>query len=127
MPTTLERIQADIDAAVVPGFRNRLIARGQARAMIWRDGLLPPEAPAFSPQLSSELFGYAYVLLEMGVRLLELGGDPARARLAFEQAASALEAVIARGDRTGSDRDFHFVMAAASYHLARLSALGDAR
>lgn len=79
MPTTVDGIEADIDAAVVPGFRNRLIARGQARAMIWRDGVLPPEAPAFSPQLSADLFGYAYALLEMGVRLLELGGDPARA------------------------------------------------
>ncbi len=90
--------------------------------MIWRDGVLPPEAPAFSPQLSGDLFGYAYALLEMGVRLLELEGDRVRARLAFEQAATALEAVIARGDRGGIDRDFHFVMAAASYHLARLSA-----
>jgi superfamily II DNA/RNA helicase len=122
VPTTVDGIEADIDAAVVPGFRNRLIARGQARAMIWRDGVLPPEAPAFSPQLSADLFGYAYALLEMGVRLLELGGDPARARLAFEQAATALEAVIARGDRGGTDRDFHFVMAASAYHLARLSA-----
>lgn len=122
MPTTIEGIQADIDAAVVPGFRNRLLARGQARAMIWRDGVLPPEAPAFSPQLSSDLFGYAYALLEMGIRLLELGGDLTRARLAFEQAATALEAAIARGDQAGSDRDFHFVIAAASYHLARLSA-----
>lgn len=122
MPTTVEGIEADIDLAVVPGFRNRLIARGQARAMIWRDGVLPPKAPAFSPQLSADLFGYAYALLEMGVRLLELGGDHTRARLAFEQAATALEAVIARGDRGGSDRDFHFVMAAAGYHLARLSA-----
>jgi hypothetical protein len=122
MPTTVEGIQAAIDAAVVAGFRNRLIARGQARAMIWRDGVLPPEAPVFSAQLSADLLGYGFALLEMGIRLLELGGDSTRARSAFEQAATALEAVIARGDRGGSDRDFHFVMAAAGYHLAHLSA-----
>jgi hypothetical protein len=33
MPT-VESIQADIDEAVTPGFRARLIARGQARAII---------------------------------------------------------------------------------------------
>lgn len=122
MPTTVEAIEADIDAAIVPGFRNRLIARGQARAMIWRDGVLPPEAPAFSPQLSYDLHSYGYALLGLGLRLRELGGDPNRARVAFEQAATGLEAVMARGERGVPDRDFHFVMAAASYHLAGLSA-----
>lgn len=121
MPT-IESIQADIDAAVTPGFRARLIARGQARAMIWREGVLPPDAPAFSPQLSYDLHSYAYSLLELGLLLRELGGDPARARIAFEQAATALEAVMARGAPGDSDRDFHFVMAAAAYHLAHLSA-----
>jgi hypothetical protein len=122
MPTTVEGIQADIDTATTPGFRGRLIARGQARAIIWRNGVLPPDAPGFSPQLSYDLHSYGYSLFGLGLRLRELGGDPARARIAFEQAATALEAVMAKGNRTGSDRDFHFVMAAAAFHLARLSA-----
>lgn len=121
MPT-IESIQADIGEAVTTGFRGRLIARGQARAMIWRDGVLPLGAPAFSPQLSYDLHSYGYSLLELGLRLRELGGDPARARVAFEQAATALEAVMAKGARGESDRDFHFVIAAAAYHLAHLSA-----
>src|SRR5271163_225862 len=121
MPT-VESIQADIDEAITPGFRGRLIARGQARAMIWRDGVLPADAPAFSPQLSYDLHSYGYSLLGLGLRLRDLGGDPARARVAFEQAATALEAVMAKGDRGDSDRDFHFVMAASAYHLARYSA-----
>jgi superfamily II DNA/RNA helicase len=122
MPTTIEAIEADIDAAVVPGFRGRLIAQGQARAMIWQGGVLPAGAPAFSPQLSYDLHSYGYALLGLGLRLRDLGGDPARARIAFEQSATALEAVMAKGDRGDSDRDFHFVMAAAAYHLARYSA-----
>ncbi|MAY21099.1 MAG: DEAD/DEAH box helicase [Erythrobacteraceae bacterium] len=122
MPTTIEAIEADIDAATVPGYRNRLISRGQARAMIWRDGILPLEAPAFSPQLSYDLHAHGYALLGLGLRLLDVGGDKNRARTAFEQAATALEAVMARGARGSEDRDFHFLMAAASYHLARLSA-----
>ncbi|WP_222128170.1 DEAD/DEAH box helicase [Roseomonas gilardii] len=90
--------------------------------MIWRDGVLPPGAPAFSPQLSFDLHSYAYGLLGLGMRLLEMDGDPSQARTAFEQAATALESVIAKGDRQEADRHFHFVMAAASYHLAHLSA-----
>lgn len=92
MPTTVDGIVADINEASAPGFRGRLIARGQARAMIWRDGVLPPDAPAFSPQLSYDLHSYGYSLLGLGLRLGELGGDPAHARIAFEQAGTALEA-----------------------------------
>lgn len=122
MPTTPEAIAADIAEAATAGFRGRLIARGQARAIIWRDGELPPDAPAFAPQLSYDLHSYGYALLGLGLRLRELGGDAAQARIAFEQAATALESVIAKGDRQEVDRDFHFIMAAASYHLAHLSA-----
>lgn len=122
MPTTPEAIAADIAEAATAGFRGRLIARGQARAIIWRNGELPPDAPAFAPQLSYDLHSYGYALLGLGLRLRELGGDGAQARTAFEQAATALEAVIAKGNRQEVDRDFHFIMAAASYHLAHLSA-----
>ncbi|VVN72562.1 hypothetical protein PS718_00513 [Pseudomonas fluorescens] len=122
MPTTTEAIVASIAEAATTGFRGRLIARGQARAIIWRDGVLPPDAPEFAAQLSYDLHSYGYSLLGLGLRLRELQGDSAQARIAFEQAATALEAVIARGNPDEVDRDFHFVMAAASYHLAHLSA-----
>lgn len=122
MPTTPEAIAADIAEAATAGFRGRLIARGQARAIIWRDGVLPPDAPAFAQQLSYDLHSYGYALFGLGLRLRELGGEAAQARTAFEQAATALEAVIAKGNREEPDRDFHFIMAAASYHLAHLSA-----
>lgn len=122
MPTTPEAIADDIAEAATARFRGRLIARGQARAIIWRNGALPADAPAFAPQLSYDLHSYAYALLGLGLRLRELGGDAAQARIAFEQAATALEAVMAKGDRQEVDRDFHFVMASAAYHLAHLSA-----
>jgi superfamily II DNA/RNA helicase len=122
MPTTPEAVAAAIAEAAKAGFRGRLIARGQARAIIWRDGELPPDAPAFAQQLSYDLHSYGYALLGLGLRLRELGGDTAQARVAFEQAATALEAVIAKGNRQEVDRDFHFIMAAASYHLAHFSA-----
>lgn len=122
MPTNTDSIIAAIEAASATGFRGRLIAQGQARAIIWRDGILPDGAPSFAPQLSFELHSYAYGLLGLGLRLLEMNGDPVKARLAFAQAATALESVMAKGNRGEADRDFHFVMAAASYHLAHFSA-----
>jgi hypothetical protein len=122
MPITPEAITATIKEATTAGFRGRLIARGQARAIIWRDGELPADAPAFAAQLSYDLHSYGYSLLGLGLRLRELEGDPAQARIAFEQAATALESVIVKGSRQEVDRNFHFVMTAASYHLAHLSA-----
>ncbi len=122
MLETSEEIIEAIRAATATGFRGRLIARGQARAMIWRNGILPDEAPEFTFQLSEDLQGYAYSLIGLGLRLREINGESAYSRLAFEYAATALESVIAKGDRHNDDSDFHFVMAAASYHLAHLSA-----
>ena len=122
MATTIEAIDTDIEGAIALGFRGRLLARGQARAIIWRDGVLPPEAPGFSPLLSYDLQSYGYSLLGLGLRLRELGGSPDRARIAFEQAATALEAVIAKGDPADNERNFHLVIAAAAYHLGRFSA-----
>ena len=122
MPTTPEAIITDIAEATTAGFRGSLIARGQARAIIWRDGILPPNSPNFDERLSYDLNSYGYALLGLGLRLRDLDGDAAQVRIAFEQAATALEAVVAKGDPEQSDRNFHFVMAAASYHLAHLSA-----
>ena len=122
MPTTPDAIISDIAQATAAGFRGSLIARGQARAIIWRDGVLPPDSPNFDDRLSYDLNSYGYALLGLGLRLRELGGDATQARVAFEQAATALEAVIAKGDPTENNRNFHFVMAAASYHLAHLTA-----
>lgn len=114
MPTTPEEIIADIAQATAAGFRGSLIARGQARAIIWRDGVLPPDSPNFDDRLSYDLNSYGYALLGLGLRLRELDGDATQARTAFEQAATAREAVVAKGDPNESNRNFHFVMAAAS-------------
>jgi hypothetical protein len=91
--------------------------------MIWRDGVLPADAPEFSALLSYDLQSYGYSLLGQGLRLLDLGGDAVLARSAFEQAATALESVISNGDHNDRARDFHYVTAAAAYHLGRFSAL----
>jgi hypothetical protein len=122
MPTTIEAIEAAINEAVTPGFRGRLLARGQARALIWRDGVLPPDAPGFSRLLSYDLHSYAYALLIQGLRLRELGGDPAIAGRAFEQAANALEAATVKGPPNDREQAFQFFITASAYHLAGYSA-----
>lgn len=121
MTVTLRELKANIEAAIVPGFRARLLARGQARGIIWRDGLLPEEAPNFAIELSDDLLSFGYSLLLHGLRYTELGGDAATARKAFEVSAEALEAAVARGVRN-AERDFHRLVAAAAYHLGRFSA-----
>jgi len=121
MPASLEAITASVTRATEQGFRNQLLARGQARAMIWRDGVMPDDGPRFASGLSYDLLAYGYSLLTQGLRLMEGDGDPELARSACAAAAEAIEAVITNGS-AGSDQAFHRLMAAAAYHIGRFSA-----
>lgn len=121
MPETVDDIEAAIGEATAPGFREQLLARGEARSMIWRDGVLPEDAPAFDQQLSYDLLSYGYSLLGLGLRLVEANGSRSLAQRAFEGAATAIESVIARGPDS-RERGFHRVVAAAAYHLGSFSA-----
>ncbi len=118
----LENLQATVRAATSPAFRNSLLAKGQARSMIWRDGVLPQGAPHFPQNLSYELKSYAFALLSLSISLREEGGDETLMRTGFEHAANALEAVIAKGDQDDPERGFHRLLAASAFHLGRFSA-----
>ena len=89
--------------------------------MIWREGVLPENAPVFDSLLSYDLLSYGYSLLGNALRLTESNGTSELSRRAFENSAVAIEAVIARGPET-EDRGFHRVVAAAAYHLGSYSA-----
>jgi len=121
MPETVDDLEAAIEEATTPGFREQLLARGEARSMIWRDGVLPEDAPAFDQLLSYDLLSYGYSLLGLGLRLVEANGSQSLAQRAFEGAATAIESVIARGPNS-RERGFHRVVAAAAYHLGSFSA-----
>ncbi|MFT8518991.1 DEAD/DEAH box helicase [Acetobacter syzygii] len=121
MATTPEAIAQLIAEATAPGFRDDLLAKGQARSMVWRDGVLPPDAPQFSNLLTYDLLSYAYSLTNQGLRLLDKGVELSATRSAFEHAASAIEAAITHGPASG-ERDFHRLLAAACYHLAGYAA-----
>lgn len=114
-------IVAQIEEALTPEFRASLLARGQARSMIWRGGELPADSPEFSPNLSYDLLSYGFALITQGLQLLDLGEERDAARKAFENAASAIESAIVNG-APSSDTDFHRLIAGAAFHLAGYSA-----
>lgn len=122
MASTIEELESDISQAISPGFRGRLLDRGQARSMIWKDGVLPPSAPKFSPNLSYDLLSYGYSLLSMGMRLREMGGAPDIYQAAFSKAASSIEYVIFNANSDDVAHAFHSILAASAYHLAQFSA-----
>lgn len=122
MASTIEEIEPLLRSALTSGYRGRLLEQGLARAMIWKDGVLPDGAPSFSPTLSYDLSGYGYSLLSLALRLRELGGDDTLCREAFEKAASAISDIINNGKPDDPENGFHRVLSAASYHLGRFSA-----
>lgn len=121
MASTLDELRINIEKATSQGYRQHMLAQGQSRGMIWRDGSLPENSPNFDPDLSYNLLSFGYSLLLQGLRFADLGGDKEIARVAFEVAAEALEAVVAKG-QVDSERDFHRLVAASAYHLGRYSA-----
>lgn len=122
MASTINEIEPLLRNALTTGYRGRLLERGMARSMIWKDGVLPDGAPGFAASLSYDLLSYGYSLLSLALRLRELGGDEVLCREAFEKAASAISDVINNGAPNDPEHGFHKVLSAASYHLARFSA-----
>lgn len=122
MASTIEEIERAIQQAVSTGFRGRLLERGLARSMIWKNGKLPEGAPNFAERLSYDLLSYGYSLLSLGLRLTELRGNSDIARLAFEKSAIAISEVVNNGRKDDPEKGFHTVLAGSAYHLGRFSA-----
>ncbi len=118
----LEQLESVVASALEPAFRAQLLARGQARSLIWRDGVLPRGAPAFTEMLSYDLIVYGDALLLHAIHLRTQGGDEQLASRAFIQSGEAIEAVVANGDPDDPQRGFLRILAAAAYHLGRSSA-----
>ena len=90
--------------------------------MIWHDGVLPPEAPDFSPELSADLLDHGYAVLSRALRLREI--NPAAQVLddAFRVAAESIESTVRRGDPADLSRGFQLLVAAVASHLGGYSA-----
>ena len=115
-----------LTAALDNEFRGRLLARGQAQSMVRRDGILPPDAPGFSPFLDADLLNYGYALLSTSLELLEIAEDGSvdqinLAREGLIQSSYALEAAI-RNAAAGMDLVLHRLVAGAASHLGGYAA-----
>jgi superfamily II DNA/RNA helicase len=120
---TIEDLTAFLREITQDGYRGRLQARGQARALIRHEGNLPPEAPAFSEGIDSDLADYGFSVLRASLALREIGGDAETWRKGFVQAGEAFEALVQNGSQADTSRGFYRTAGAASYHLANYSAL----
>ena len=106
-----------------PTFRNRLLDRGVARGLIWRDGRLPDGAPNFADSLTEDLLDYAYSIMSMALRLRSIEQSDQTARQALLVAGECIQAAVHRGDADSPDQGFHRVSAAVAFYLAGYSAL----
>lgn len=120
---TIEELQEFIGAAAQPNVRGRLLARGEARAIIRREGQLPQGAPAFAATLDTDLSEYGFSLLRASLALRERHVEVADWREGFLMAGNAFEALVRNGSAEIAQRGFWRVMGAASYHLAGYSAM----
>ena len=118
----LEQREQVVAAALEPAFRRQLLARGQARSLIWRNGVLPDRAPSFVETLSHDLVGYGTALLLHAMSVRRHGGDQHLVQRAFIQAAEAIEAVVVNGPQDHSARGFLRMLSAVAFHLGHSSA-----
>jgi hypothetical protein len=120
---TIEELTEFLLRATADGARGRLQARGEARAIIRRDGVLPNDAPPFGETIDTDLSEYAFSLLRAAMALREAGGNADVWRRGFARAGNAFEALVQNGSPDELNRGFYRVVGGASYHLANYSAL----
>ncbi|MEX2172563.1 MAG: DEAD/DEAH box helicase [Pirellulales bacterium] len=117
MPQTIEELAERLATLTQPGARGRLVARGLARGMIWKNGAVPEGTPAFSSNLTDDLLDYGYSVLEQSLRLKDASGSRSVVDNALRVAAESIEAAVRKG-AANSDRGFHLTVAAAGFHIA---------
>ena len=105
-----------------PNFRGRLLDRGLSRSMIWKNGVLPDNSIQYSEDLTYELLSFGYSMLSLALKSSDGNGDENLRIQAFEKAAIALMTILNNGDENYSNRPFHTLLCASSYHLAHYSA-----
>lgn len=122
MAETAAELSSRLQVVVEPGVRERLLDKGLARGLIWRDGTLPEGAPDFPDSLSENLLDYAHGVMALALRLrASREGDPRLLERAFLVSGEAIEAAVHRGEER-IDQGFHRVTAAVSFHLGRYAA-----
>src|SRR5579864_4941518 len=122
MPETSAEIARRLERLLEPGYRENLLAKGLARGLIWRDGRLPPDAPNFSPDLTTDLLDHGFQLLATSLRLREAQGDATTIDRGLYAAAEAIESAARHDSVSEVSRGFHLTMAAAAFHIGGFAA-----
>lgn len=120
---TVDELQTFLDAATQENIHRRLLDRGEARAIIRREGQLPEDAPALGETLDTDLSEYGLSVLRASLALREQEGDSTVWRSGFFEAGNAFEALVRNGSTLAPQRGFWRVIGGASYHLAGYSAM----
>ncbi len=122
MAESTAELQRRLQVAVAPGFGERLLDKGLARGLIWRDGIIPPGSPPFPNSLTEDLLDYAHTVLALGLQLRSRSREIPLLARAFLVAGEGIEAAVHRGDAALSDRGFNRVSAAVAFHLGGYAA-----
>lgn len=120
---TTDELQEFVQAVGVDNVRGRLLARGEARAIIRRAGQVPEDAPPLGETLDSDLAEYGFSLLRACLALREHEGESEVWRSGFLRAGNAFESLVRNGSPEAPARGFFRTMGAASHHLAGYSAM----
>ena len=120
---TIDELQALVESLCRENARSNLLRKGEARAIIRRDGVLPEGAPQLGVTLDTDLCDYGLSLLRACLVLRERGGEPQSWRTGFFKAGRAFESLVRNAAPDVAERGFWQVLGASSYHLAGYSAM----
>ena len=120
---TIDELQSLVELLGQENARGRLLKRGEARATIRREGILPEGAPLLGATLDTDLSEFGLSLLRACLALREQGADPASWRQGFFKAGSSFEALVRNAASDIPERGFWCVVGASAYHLAGYSAM----
>ena len=120
---SIDEIEALLEGALEGSPRGRLVARGEARAIIRRNGVIPADAPQFAASIEADLGDHGFAILDAALELRSLDRSHALLKPAFRTAAKILESLVRNGDPERKDRGFLRTLAAASYHLGGYAAV----
>ena len=123
---SIEEIEVLLGRALQPEARGRLIARGEARAIVRRAGELPLDAPQFSVSIDADLADHGFAVLDAALELRELDRQHPLLKDAFQTTGSIFESLVRNGNSNRADRGFYRTVAAAAFHLASYTAVAYA-
>ncbi len=123
---SIEEIEELLNEALVGNARGSLVARGEARAIIRREGILPQDAPPFATTIEADLADHGFAVLDAALELRALDREHALLRPSFLTAGKIFESIVRNGDPSREDRGFLRIIAGASYHLASYTAVAYA-